>query len=334
MATIWYDDDADLATLRGKTVTVIGYGSQGHAHAQNLRDSGIRTIVGLKKGSPRWAKAEADGLEVRETAAAARAGDIIMILAPDEFQQAIYENDILPDLGAGKYLAFGHGFNIRYGLVKPPKNVSVFLIAPKAPGHLVRRMYVDGKGVPMLIAVEQDPTKDTLQVGLAYAKAIGGTRAGVIKTTFKEETETDLFGEQAVLCGGLSALVQKGFKTLVDAGYQPEVAYFECCHEMKLIVDMVNEGGLAWMRYSISDTAEYGDYTRGNKVVGKESEKAMKKILADVRSGAFAKEWVKEARGGKKKFHAMRKKEAVSRLEKVGGNLRKMMTWLKGGIQR
>ena len=329
MAKIWYDKDVDLKLIKSKKVAVLGYGSQGHAQAQNLRQSGVKVVVSELPGTDNYKKAVKDGFKPMPAAKAAEWANVIQILLPDEIQAKVYEKDVAPNLTPGKALLFSHGFNIRFKLIKPPKGVDVILIVPKAPGHTVRRLFVDGKGVPMILAVEQNASKKAWELGLSYAKAVGGTRAGVIRTTFTEETETDLFGEQAVLCGGLCALIQAGFETLIKAGYQPEAAYFECCHEIKLITDMINEGGLAWMRYSISDTAEYGDYTRGQKVVGKSSRDAMQKILKDIQSGAFAKEWVAEARSGKKKFLKMRKAEANSRIEKVGANLRKMMSWLK-----
>lgn len=329
MAKVWYDKDADLKIIRGRKVAILGYGSQGHAQAQNLRDSGVRVKIAQRPGSANYKKAVADGFKPVSVSEAAAWADVIQILLPDEYQGDIYRKDILPHLTPGKALFFSHGFNIRYGLIKPPKGVDVILVAPKAPGHTVRRLFADGKGVPMLLAVQQDASKKAWKLGLSYAKAVGGTKAGVIKTTFTEETETDLFGEQSVLCGGICALIVAGFETLVEAGYQPEAAYFECCHEIKLITDMINEGGLAWMRYSISDTAEYGDYTRGPKVITKQTKVAMKKILKDIQSGAFAKEWVAEARGGKKKFLKMRAAAAKQPIEKTGAKLRDMMSWLK-----
>ncbi|RMH56638.1 MAG: ketol-acid reductoisomerase [Candidatus Hydrogenedentota bacterium] len=332
MARIYYEKDADLRLIRKRTVAVLGYGSQGHAHALNLRDSGVDVIVAQRKGSENYRRAVKDGFKPVSVAEASERADVIMVLLPDEVQAAVYREDILPHLSPGKTLGFGHGFNIRFGLIDPPKGVNVFLMAPKAPGHLVRRTFADGKGVPMLVAVERDPSRTTLRLALSYAKAIGGTRAGVIKTTFAEETETDLFGEQVVLCGGITALIKSSFDTLVEAGYQPEVAYFECCHEMKLIVDMINEGGLQWMRYSISDTAEYGDYTRGPRIITDRTRREMKKILRDVQSGKFAKEWVREATVNKKRnFHKMRKAAEKELIERVGAKLRKMMAWLKKG---
>lgn len=330
MAKVWYDKDADLKLIRARKVAVLGYGSQGHAQALNLRDSGVDVRVTTRKGSDNWKKAVKDGFKPLTPAAACAWADVIQVLLPDEFQADVYQKDILPNLKPGKALFFSHGFNIRFGLIVPPKNVDVILVAPKAPGHTVRSQFTAGRGVPNLLAVHQDASKKAWKLGLSYAAAIGGGKAGVIKTTFTEETETDLFGEQAVLCGGLSALIIAGFETLVEAGYQPEAAYFECCHEIKLIVDMVNEGGLAWMRYSISDTAEYGDYTRGGRIITKETKAEMKRILDEIQSGKFAKEWVKEARDNKKKkFLAMRKKGADHQIEKTGKKLRGLMSWLK-----
>ncbi len=325
---VYYDRDADLNYLRGKKVAVLGYGSQGHAHALNLKDSGVEVAVGLKKGSASWPKGEKAGLKVMETAAAAQWGDIVMILLPDELQGEAYEKEIKPGLKDGNYLAFGHGFNIHFKKVVPPKGVNVFMVAPKGPGHLVRSEFEKGRGVPCLLAVEQDPSGDTTQVGLAYASALGGARAAVIETTFKDETETDLFGEQSVLCGGLCALIQAGYETLVEAGYPPEMAYFECVHEVKLIVDLIYEGGLTNMRYSISNTAEYGDLTRGKRVIGPEVRQAMQKILADIQSGKFAEEWIAECRAGMPHFKELRKEAANHPLEKVGEKLRSMMPWL------
>ncbi len=330
MAKVWYDKDADLKLIRARKVAVLGYGSQGHAQALNLRDSKVDVRVTTRKGSDNWKKAVKDGFKPLTPAEACKWADVIQVLLPDEFQADVYQKDILPNLKPGKALFFSHGFNIRFGLIKPPKGVDVILVAPKAPGHTVRSQFVAGRGVPNLLAVHQDASKKAWKLGLSYAAAIGGGKAGIIKTTFTEETETDLFGEQAVLCGGLSALIIAGFETLVEAGYQPEAAYFECCHEMKLIVDMVNEGGLAWMRYSISDTAEYGDYSRGGRVITKATKAEMKKILGEIQSGKFAKEWVKEARDNKKKkFLAMRKKGATHQIEKTGQKLRSLMSWLK-----
>jgi ketol-acid reductoisomerase len=325
---VYYDRDADLNHLRGKKVAVLGYGSQGHAHALNLKDSGIEVAVGLRKGSASWPKAERAGLKVMDTAEAAKWGDIVMVLLPDELQGEAYEKEIKPGLKDGKYLAFGHGFNIHFKKVVPPKGVNVFMVAPKGPGHLVRSEFEKGRGVPCLLAVHQDPSGDTTKVGLAYASALGGARAAVIETTFKDETETDLFGEQSVLCGGLCELIEAGYETLVAAGYPPEMAYFECCHEVKLIVDLIYEGGLANMRYSISNTAEYGDLTRGKKVIGPEVREAMKKILSDIQSGKFADEWIAECKAGQPKFKELRKEAANHPIEQVGAKLRAMMPWL------
>lgn len=329
MARMYYDTDANLEFLAGKTVAIIGYGSQGHAHALNLKDSGVNVIVGLYQGSPSWQKAEADGLTVKTVADAAAAADLIMILLPDETQKAIYATEIAPNLKAGDTLAFAHGFNIHFAQVVPPADVDVIMVAPKGPGHLVRRTYTQGQGVPALFAVYQDASGQARDRAMAYAKGIGGTRGGVLETTFREETETDLFGEQAVLCGGLCALIKAGFETLVEAGYQPELAYFECLHEVKLIVDLVVEGGMANMRYSISNTAEYGDYTRGPRVVNAETKAEMKKILSEIQSGQFAREFVLENLSGKAGFTAMRRQEAEHQIESVGKELRSMFSWLK-----
>ena len=329
MARMYYDEDANLDLLAGKTVAIIGYGSQGHAHALNLKDSGVNVIVGLYPGSKSTAKAEAAGLTVKNVADAAKAADFIMILLPDEVQKTIYKNEIEPNLEAGNVLAFAHGFNIHFAQVVPPADVDVVMVAPKGPGHLVRRTYEQGQGVPALFAVYQDATGQARDRAMAYAKGIGGTRAGILETTFREETETDLFGEQAVLCGGLSALIKAGFETLVEAGYQPELAYFECLHEVKLIVDLVVEGGLATMRDSISNTAEYGDYTRGPRVVTAETKAEMKKILSEIQSGQFAREFVLENQAGKPGFTAMRRQEAEHPIEAVGKDLRAMFSWLK-----
>jgi ketol-acid reductoisomerase len=325
---IYHDKDADLAPLRGKKIAVIGYGSQGHAHAQNLRDSGMDVRVGLRADSASRRKAEQAGLRVVDTATAAREADIVMILVPDEQGAEIYEGEIAPGLKPGKSLAFGHGFNIHYKKIVPPAGVNVFMVAPKGPGHLVRSEYQKGRGVPCLLAVAQDPSGNTKAIGLAYAKAIGGTRAGVLETSFKEETETDLFGEQSVLCGGLTELIRAGFETLVEAGYSPEMAYFECLHEVKLIVDLIYEGGIANMRYSISNTAEYGDMTRGRRVIGEETRRAMKTILADIQSGKFADEWITEYRCGLPHFRELRKEAAKHPVEEVGAKLRGLMPWL------
>jgi ketol-acid reductoisomerase len=329
MARMYYDEDANLDLLAGKTIAIIGYGSQGHAHALNLKDSGLNVIVGLYPGSKSVAKAEAAGLTVKNVADAANAADFIMILLPDEVQKTIYKNEIEPNLQEGNVLAFAHGFNIHFGQVVPPANVDVVMVAPKGPGHLVRRTYESGEGVPALFAVYQDASGQARDRAMSYAKGIGGTRAGVLETTFREETETDLFGEQAVLCGGLSALIKAGFETLVEAGYQPELAYFECLHEVKLIVDLVVEGGLAKMRDSISNTAEYGDYTRGPRIVTEQTKAEMQKILSEIQSGQFAREFVLENQAGKPGFTALRRKEAEHKIEEVGKDLRAMFSWLK-----
>jgi ketol-acid reductoisomerase len=327
-AEIFYDDDANLGVIQGRKVAVIGYGSQGHAHALSLRDSGVDVRVGLPEGSKSRAKAEEQGLRVLTSADASAEADVIMILAPDTRQRAIYEQDILPHLKSGDALFFGHGFNIRYGLIVPPNDVDVVLVAPKGPGHLVRRQFVDGKGVPDLVAVEQDATGSALELGLSYAKAIGGTRAGVIRTTFTEETETDLFGEQAVLCGGTTALIQAGFETLTEAGYQPEIAYFEVLHELKLIVDLIYEGGIARMRYSISDTAEYGDLRSGPRVISPTVKAEMRKLLDEIQDGRFAKEWVAEDEAGRPNFTRLQKQGEEHPIEEVGRKLRGLMSWV------
>jgi len=325
---IYYDADADLNPLQNKTVAVIGYGSQGHAHANNLRDSGVKVIVGLRKGGPSWQKAVDAGFEVFEPAEAARRANIVMMLVPDELGAELYQREIAPGMRDGEYLAFAHGFNIHFKGIVPQPGLNVFMVAPKGPGHLVRSEFQKGRGVPCLLAIHQDPSGDTRQVGLAYAKAIGGTRAAVLETTFKEETETDLFGEQSVLCGGLTELIRAGYETLVDAGYSPEMAYFECLHEVKLIVDLIYEGGIANMRYSISNTAEYGDMTRGKRVVGPEARRAMKQILTDIQSGKFAQEWMEEHRVGQPHFRELRKEAEQHPVEDVGRKLRSMMPWL------
>ena len=329
MARIFYQQDCDLQKLAGKTVAIIGYGSQGHAHALNLKDSGVDVIVGLYEGSKSWAKAEAQGLKVMTSAEAAKAADIIMILINDEKQAALYKESIEPNLTEGKTLAFAHGFNIHFGCIKPPKNVNVIMIAPKGPGHTVRSEYQAGKGVPCLIAVEQDATGDAWDIGLAYALGIGGARAGVLETTFRTETETDLFGEQAVLCVGVFALMQAGFETLVEAGYDPRNAYFECIHEMKLIVDLIYQSGFAGMRYSISNTAEYGDYITGPKIITEETKKTMKKILKDIQDGTFAKDFLLDmsSAGGQVHFNAMRKLASEHPSEAVGADIRKLYSW-------
>ena len=326
---IFYQSDCDLGRLDGKTVAIIGYGSQGHAHALNLKDSGVNVVVGLYEGSKSKAKAEAQGLKVLSVSEAAKVGDIIMILIPDEKQADVYKSDIAPYMTAGKTLAFAHGFNIHFGCIVPPKDVNVIMIAPKGPGHTVRSEYQAGKGVPCLIAVEQDATGDAQDIGLAYALGIGGARAGVLETTFRTETETDLFGEQAVLCGGVCALMQAGFETLVEAGYDPRNAYFECIHEMKLIVDLIYQSGFAGMRYSISHTAEYGDYVTGPKLVTEETKKTMKKILSDIQDGTFAKEFLLDMSpaGRQVHFKAMRKLHAEHPSEKIGEEIRKLYSW-------
>ncbi|MFL6141736.1 MAG: ketol-acid reductoisomerase [Labedaea sp.] len=325
---IFYDDDADLSIIQGRKVAVIGYGSQGHAHALSLRDSGVDVRVGLPEGSRSRPKAEDEGLRVLTPAQAATEADLIMILAPDTKQRTIYAEDIAPNLADGDALFFGHGFNIRYGLITPPSNVDVAMVAPKGPGHLVRRQFVDGKGVPCLIAVEQDATGSATALALSYAKAIGGSRAGVIKTTFTEETETDLFGEQVVLCGGTTALVQAGFETLVEAGYAPEIAYFECLHELKLIVDLMYEGGIARMRYSVSDTAEYGDVSRGPRVINDSVREEMRKILREIQDGSFAEEWVAEDSADRPNFAKLRQAGEQHPIEEVGRKLRGLMSWV------
>ncbi len=330
MATIYYDSDANLEHLRGSTIAVIGYGSQGHAHALNAKDSGLEVVVGLRPGSASWAEAEKAGLRVMDVAEAAKAGDVVMILLPDETQAAVYREQIAPHLQEGNALAFAHGFNVQFHQVQAPKGVDVFMVAPKGPGHLVRRTYVQGAGVPCLLAVHQDATGTAKQRGLAYAKAIGGTRGGVLETTFQEETETDLFGEQAVLCGGVTALMQAGFETLVEAGYQPEVAYFECVHEMKLIVDLIYEGGFEKMRHSISNTAEYGDYVTGPRIVTDEVRTEMRKILADVRSGAFARSFLLENQVGQPSLKRQREATSQTQVSEVGRRLRKMMPFISG----
>jgi ketol-acid reductoisomerase len=328
VANIYYDKDADLSLLDGKKIAVIGYGSQGHAHALSLRDSGADVRVGLYPGSRSWAKAEAEGLRVLPVAEACAEADVIMILAPDTLQARIYHESIEPHLAPGKTLMFGHGFNIRYGQIMPPPYVAVSMIAPKAPGHRVRELFIEGAGTPCLLAVQQDASGRAKDFALAYARAIGGTRAGVIETTFTEETETDLFGEQAVLCGGVSALIEAGFNTLVEAGYQPEIAYFECLHELKLIVDLMYQGGLNYMRYSVSDTAEHGDYTGGPKIITEETRATMRKMLAEIQSGAYAEEWIEENAQGRPWFNARRAQARDSQIEQVGRDLRRMMPWL------
>jgi ketol-acid reductoisomerase len=327
-AEVYYDDDADLSLVAGKKVAVIGYGSQGHAHALSLRDSGVDVRVGLPEGSKSRVKAQEQGLTVGTPAEVSAWADVIMLLAPDTAQRKIYAQDIEPNLTAGKALLFGHGLNIRYGLITPPANVDVAMVAPKGPGHLVRRQFVDGKGVPVLVAVEQDATGSALALALSYAKGIGGTRAGAIRTTFTEETETDLFGEQAVLCGGASALVQTGFEVLTEAGYAPEIAYFECLHELKLIVDLMYEGGIARMRYSVSDTAEYGDYSRGPRVIDERVKDEMRRILGEIQSGEFAREWIAEDDAGRPNFTKWREQGAAHPIEETGRKLRGIMSWV------
>jgi ketol-acid reductoisomerase len=329
---IYDESDADLALLDGKTIAVIGYGSQGHAHANNLRDSGVDVVVGLRPDGDSWKKAEAAGLTVLEPAEAARRGDVVMMLVPDELGAEIYTSQIETGLNKGDSLAFAHGFNIHFKQIVPDPGINVFMVAPKGPGHLVRGEYEKGRGVPCLIAIHQDPSGNTRDLALAYAKGIGGTRAAVLETSFKEETETDLFGEQSVLCGGLTELIRAGYETLIDAGYSAEMAYFECLHEVKLIVDLIYEGGIANMRYSISNTAEYGDMTRGKRIIGKEARDAMKSILADIQSGKFAEEWMTEHRVGSPHFRELRKEAEKHEIEEVGERLRSMMPWL--GSQR
>jgi len=327
--TIYYDDDADLGLLKGKTVAILGYGSQGHAHAQNLRDSGVNVVVGQRPGSKNYDLAVQDGFKPMSLEEATKAGDLVNILLPDEVQGDLYRDCIKPNLKPGNVLMCSHGFNVHFGQVEAPKGVERLLVAPKGPGHLVRSEFVAGGGVPCLIAMDDNGSDTTLKLGLAYAKGIGGARAGVIRTTFAEETETDLFGEQVVLCGGVSALVKAGFETLVEAGYQPEMAYFECMHELKLIVDLFYQGGLSYMRYSISNTAEYGDYTRGNRIVTEETKKEMKKILEEIRSGQFARDWILENKAGAPSFKATRRRERLHGVEVVGKKLRKLMSWIK-----
>lgn len=329
MARMYYEVDANLDLLKGKVIAVMGYGSQGHAQAQNLKDSGLNVIIGLRTGSARWKRAEDAGFEVMTVSEAAARADVIQILLPDETQSKVYHAEIKEHLTAGKALVFSHGFNIHFGQIVPPSDVDVFMVAPKSPGHLVRRTYTEGAGVPALIAVHQDGTGKAKELALAYAKGIGSTKAGVLETTFGEETETDLFGEQAVLCGGASELVKAGFDTLVEAGYQPEIAYFECLHELKLIVDLMYEGGLGWMRYSVSDTAQYGDMTIGKRIINQETRKEMKKVLEEIQDGRFAKAWLLENQANRPTFNAMTRIEENHPIEKVGEQLRGMMSWLK-----
>jgi len=330
MIKVYYDKDANLGVLKKKKIVIMGYGSQGHAHANNLKESGMDVTIGARKGSS-WDKAKAAGFKVMTPADAAKIADVIMILLPDEYQADIYNDEIAPNMKKSVYLAFAHGFNIHFDQIVPPAHVNVFMAAPKGPGHLVRAEYSRGSGVPCLIAIHQDPSKNTKSIALAYASANGGGRAGIIETTFKEETETDLFGEQAVLCGGITSLIQAGFETLVEAGYAPEMAYFECLHEVKLIVDLIYEGGISNMRYSISNTAQYGDLTRGPRVVTEETKKEMKKILTEIQDGVFAKEWMLECRANKPTFNALTRKGEQHQIEEVGGKLRAMMPWLKKG---
>jgi ketol-acid reductoisomerase len=330
MVKIYYDKDADKKILKGKKIAVIGYGSQGHAHTNNLKESGLDVIVGETKGA-NWEKAVKAGFKVMTASEAAKKADVIMMLVPDEYMADIYRTEIAPHIKKGAYLGFAHGFNIHFGQIVPPADVNVFMVAPKGPGHLVRSEYLKGSGVPCLIAIHQDPSKNTKNVALAYAAAIGGARAGVIETNFREETETDLFGEQVVLCGGLTSLILAGYETLVEAGYSPEMAYFECLHEVKLIVDLVYEGGISTMRYSISNTAQYGDLTRGPRIITEETKKEMKKILEEVQSGQFAREWILECRANKPVFNALTRKGEEHPIEEVGARLRAMMPWLKKG---
>lgn len=329
MVKMYYDNDADLNLLKGKTVAVIGYGSQGHAQAQNLKDSGVNVIIGLRRDLPEWDAAVEYGFEVMTVAEAAEKAQIIQILVPDQTQAAVYKESVAQHLTSGKALVFSHGFNIHFGQIVPPADVDVFMVAPKSPGHMVRRMYQEGAGVPGLVAIHQDATGKAMDIALAYAKGIGCTRAGVFETTFKEETETDLFGEQAVLCGGVTELIKAGFDTLVEAGYAPEMAYFECLHEMKLIVDMIYEGGMANMRYSISDTAEYGDYMIGPRIITEETREEMRQVLYEIQSGQFAREWLLENQVNRPVFNALRRAGAEHQIEVVGKKLREMMPWLK-----
>src|ERR671915_1203320 len=327
---MFYDDDADPSLLDGKTVAILGYGSQGHAHAQNLRDSGVSVVVGLRPDSSSVEKARADGFEVLDIAEAASRGDVVMVLLPDEKHGEVWREQIADGISPGNLLLFGHGFSVHYGEIEPPPEVDVALVAPKGPGHLVRRQFLEGSGVPGLVAVHQDASGGALQLTLAYARGIGCTRGGVIETTFKDETETDLFGEQAVLCGGVSELVQAGYETLVDAGYDPKLAYFECLHELKLIVDLMYEKGLSGMRFSVSNTAEYGDYTRGKRIISEETRKAMRDVLGEIQSGAFAREWIAENRAGQENFRRMRAEQADHQIEREGKELRAMMDWTEG----
>jgi ketol-acid reductoisomerase len=328
---VYYDKDAETKVLKGKQIAVMGYGSQGHAHANNLRDSGADVIIGVKKGGAGWTKAEKAGFQVFVPAEAAKKADIIMMLVPDEYMADIYRAEIAPHIRKGAYLGFAHGFNIHFGQIVPAADINVFMVAPKGPGHLVRSEYTKGSGVPCLIAVNQDPSKDTKKIALAYASGIGSGRAGIIETSFREETETDLFGEQVVLCGGLTALITAGYETLIEAGYSPEMAYFECLHEVKLIVDLIYEGGITNMRYSISNTAQFGDLTRGPRIITEETKKEMKRILDEIQSGMFAREWILECKANKPVFNALTKKGENHQIEEVGAKLRAMMPWLKKG---
>src|SRR5881296_1642858 len=330
---VYYDADADLGRLRDRTIAIIGYGSQGHAHALNLRESGVRVVVGLRPGGASWQRAAAEGLDVRPVAEAARAADVVMMLVPDQHARAVYEESVAGAVQPGKTLMFAHGFNVHFGEIAPPPGVDVSMIAPKSPGHLVRSEYQAGRGVPALVAIHQDASANALPNALAYATGIGCARAGVLATTFAEETETDLFGEQAVLCGGVTALIQAGFETLTEAGYSPEMAYFECLHELKLIVDLIYRGGLGFMRHSISDTAEYGDYTRGDRVISPAVRAEMRKLLDDIRNGVFAKEWIAECRAGAPRFAELRRAAQNSQIEQVGARLRAMMPWTVEGAR-
>jgi ketol-acid reductoisomerase len=334
MATVYYEQHADRSALRGKQVAIIGYGSQGHAHALNLRDSGVKVVVACYPGSPSAERAYAEGLKVTTIPEAVQTSDIFMILIPDERQKKVYQESILPNLRAGQTLMFAHGFNIRFGCIEPPSNIDVSMIAPKAPGHRLRELFTEGVGVPALLAVHQDATGQAKQNALAYALALGCLKAGVIETTFKEEAESDLFGEQTVLCGGVSALVKNAFETLVEAGYQPEIAYFECMHELKLIVDLFYQGGLGYMRYSVSDTAEYGDYSRGPRVIDAKVRDTMRQILSEIQSGQFAKEWIEENEKGRPNFNAMREKDKAHQIEAVGKRLRDMMSFLQPAAKK
>lgn len=329
--TVYYDKDCDLSIIKSKKVAIVGFGSQGHAHAENLRDSGVEVVIGLRNGGSSWSKAEAKGFKVLSVAEATKFADVIMILAPDEHQKEIFEQDIKPNLSDGKAIAFAHGFNIHYGQIIVPNGIDCIMIAPKAPGHTVRNEFLKGGGIPDLIAVAQNASGKAREIALSYASAIGGGKSGIIETTFKDETETDLFGEQAVLCGGLCALINAGFETLVEAGYEPEMAYFECLHEMKLIVDLIYAGGMADMRYSISNTAEFGDYVSGNRVINEDSKKAMKEILKEIQNGVFAKNFILEKQAGYVRMNAERKISANSQITKTGEKLRAMMPWIKSG---